>query len=128
MTRREHCIAYSRAWHLRRRAERPSEALFSATKLGAAKRNISFALTPQWFARKFAANKCELTGLEFDYGKRSLRLPSPDRIDSSKGYTEDNTRLICWGLNAMKMHHSEEDFIKFLKDAHSGLNEQARTH
>jgi hypothetical protein len=126
--RLQHYRAYHRDYKSRRRKSRPEKALFSETKHQASRRNLFFSLTPEWFSRRILANRCELTGLEFEYGRKSLRRPSPDRIDNSLGYTDDNTRLICWGLNALKSHHSEAEFIAFLQDVQAGLNEQARTN
>lgn len=38
-----------------------------------------------------------------------------DRIDSSKGYTPDNTVSCCWVCNAMKSNHSTEVWIAHMK-------------
>lgn len=40
---------------------------------------------------------------------------SIDRIDSSKGYTKENVRLVCLGINLLKMDATEEEFQNFLK-------------
>ena len=51
---------------------------------------------------------CSLSGLEMTWGARakvgkpSLTSISIDRIDSSKGYSKGNVRLICHGLNALR--------------------------
>jgi hypothetical protein len=101
LKRRDYYLEYNKQWNRRHRAERPEVILFKSTKERATKAKLPFTLTLEWFKNKTAFGKCELTGVVFDYGKRSLRRPSPDRIDNTLGYTEDNTRLICWGLNAM---------------------------
>jgi hypothetical protein len=61
-----------------------------------------FTLTNSWLQEKFSIGKCELTGLPFktSLGKVGPYSPTVDRIDSSKGYTEDNCRVILWALNA----------------------------
>lgn len=49
--------------------------------------------------------KCALTGLDFKfeqqtgYKKRRPFAPSIDRIDCTKGYTQDNVRLVCSVVN-----------------------------
>lgn len=35
--------------------------------------------------------------------------PSLDRFDTSKPYTEENTRLICWRCNNIKRNYSAAD-------------------
>lgn len=43
---------------------------------------------------------CAVTGIPFVYDVPGHPLmPSLDRIDSSKGYTADNVRLVCWAVN-----------------------------
>jgi len=114
---------YSRRW----RADNPARQLFHGTKHGASRRSIKFELPYEWFAEKIESGICELTGLAFQYDKLSLWRPSPDRIDSALWYSPDNTRMICWGLNAMKGPHDEATFMMFLKEAAHAINEQART-
>jgi hypothetical protein len=55
---------------------------------------------------RFAKMRCELTGLELAVGvgagspgKRYWNTPSLDRIDSTKGYTISNVRIVCWAMN-----------------------------
>lgn len=55
-------------------------------------------LTIEWIIGKLKAGKCEMTGLPFDLNGGPYG-PSIDRIDSKKGYTEDNCRVIVWWLN-----------------------------
>lgn len=60
--------------------------------------------------------KCYYSGVDFsnvDYMKTSkLNKPSLDRLDSSKGYTLDNTVICTWQCNVAKNDSSELDFIK----------------
>ncbi len=50
-----------------------------------------------------ARGKCELTGLPFSVaykvGRRKPYTPSIDRIDSTKGYTKENCRLVALSVN-----------------------------
>lgn len=41
---------------------------------------------------------CALTGIKFDPYERAF-TPSIDRIDSSRGYTQDNVRVVCLAIN-----------------------------
>lgn len=87
------------------------------TKRRASQRKVSFSLTHGWFKEKIEAGRCELSGHPFYIGphQRHLLQPSPDRIDSSRGYDPDNTRMILWMLNAAKGSSDEEMFIECLK-------------
>lgn len=80
--------------------------LKAQTKRRAKRRGIEYTLTDDdWntlIAR--ASNKCEVTGLDFSwerYAKHDIRpmAASLDRIDSSKGYTFDNSRLVIFAAN-----------------------------
>ena len=113
----------TREWRL----SNPAMALYQGARKRALDRTLTFDLTVDWFSQKLSAGVCEITGIPFDYGHMSLRRPSPDRIDSSLGYLQENTRMILWGLNAAKGHHSDEEFCKFLSDVSAAINEQTRT-
>lgn len=94
--------------------------LFTKTRANAQQRDIYFGLTETeftWLVRR-SRGRCELSGIHFDFGydlaamKGSRRpfAPSIDRIDSQRGYTVDNCRIICvianyalggWGLETL---------------------------
>jgi hypothetical protein len=84
----------------------PWRVLISNTKRRAKRRGITYELTEDDWARmrQRANNRCELTGIEFDwtrFSKKTIRpmAASCDRIDSSKGYTLDNCRLVIFAIN-----------------------------
>ena len=63
---------------------------------------------------------CELTGLPFDFkppkGKvRNPYAPSIDRINSDKGYTKDNIRVVLWAVNAALSECSDEEMLLILR-------------
>lgn len=49
-------------------------------------------------------------------GKHSHNSPSIDRIDSNKGYTKGNVRVISYKANAMKQDASKEELFRFFKN------------
>jgi len=79
----------------------PTSSLFYQAKHRAIKKNLSFDLTIEWLQERYTGY-CELTGIKFQQATKgkSPISPSIDRIDSSKGYTKDNIRIIIWALNA----------------------------
>jgi hypothetical protein len=111
---------------VRYRCADPARALFFDARTRARARGLAFDLTQEWFAEKLRSGTCELTGLPFDYGKHSLRRPSPDRCDNNVGYTQENCRIVLLGLNLLKKDHEELVFRKFLSDVADALNEQKR--
>ena len=68
------------------------------------RKHIEFSLDAGDVARiqsKIDAGFCELTGVEFNTrDRRKFNSPSIDRIDSSRGYTPDNIRIVCFAINA----------------------------
>lgn len=65
-------------------------------------------------------NKCALTHIEFDLNlyknkQENPFRPSMDRIDSSKGYTKDNIRLVCVAVNFALNEFGEETFKQICK-------------
>jgi hypothetical protein len=93
----------------RYKSKRRAGYLLSCARTRAKQRGMEFNLTEKWIEERLSQG-CELSGLSFDLGDRvtlegraralkKLRGPSIDRRDSSKGYTQDNCRLICVALN-----------------------------
>lgn len=85
----------------RKREEREVSALIGARNR-AKQKGLEFTLTKEWV--KSRGSNCELSGLPFrpEYDgvhDRNPFAPSVDRIDSSKGYTPENSRLIFSCLN-----------------------------
>jgi hypothetical protein len=69
-------------------------------------RGMEISITQQWVEERLEniSYKCEVTGLDFDlvmlsnsHGKPFA--PSIDRINSSQGYTQSNTRIVCVATN-----------------------------
>lgn len=65
---------------------------------------------------------CSKTWIPFEFSQSKYRkspfTPTPDRIDSSLGYTKENTQWVCYMYNAMKWEFSVDDVDRFI----SGIN------
>ena len=81
---------------------------------------MEFDLTREWAEEKIEAGVCEVTGLQFEYSKDGKDrfqpfIPSVDRIDSSKGYTQDNCRMVVWIYNMAKAEWSDDIVLRMAK-------------
>lgn len=80
-------------------------AIYRATRKNARRRNIPFDLSPDDFVALVlkTQGRCMLTGIVFNFskagGERRPWYPSIDRIDSRKGYTTTNCRIVCVAVN-----------------------------
>lgn len=65
---------------------------------------------------RLTRGRCELTGLRFSTDREDVTnrpfAHSIDRIDSGKGYTRGNIRIVCAGINVAMMHWGEALFAK----------------
>lgn len=61
--------------------------------------------------------KCALSGLDIviNYNQKEGHTASLDRIDSSKGYTEDNVQWVHKDINMMKRTYDQDYFIELCK-------------
>jgi hypothetical protein len=70
------------------------------------------SITRPWVEAGLVAG-CALTGLQFEFnGTKGSRSPSIDRIDNSKGYTPENSRLILNCLNMFKGTGTDADMLE----------------
>ena len=83
---------------------------------GARQRNIFFSLTVDWFEREFARGTCAATGLPFEFSLKGYRVnpfsPHVDRIDPQRGYTEDNSQVVCAIYNMAKLDWPEHVVLR----------------
>jgi hypothetical protein len=68
---------------------------------------------------------CAVTGMPMEYvsgveSKNSFAV-SVDRIDSNKGYTKDNVRLVCARVNLIKMEMEDEQMKYWCEAITKGL-------
>ena len=84
-------------------------------------KGLAFDLTPEWYVEKLNKGVCEVTGLEFYHGTYNYRkgihpfIPSVDRTDSNKGYTQDNCKLVIMAYNQAKADFSEDVLKEWAK-------------
>ena len=103
-----------------READNPLVAkLYHAAKRRAKINGVEFTLTKKDadYLFKRAGKRCELTKIPFDFSKNTRYtkrpfVPSIDRIDSRKGYTMNNCRVICLMANIAVNEWGEELFSK----------------
>lgn len=104
-------------------------ALFHQCKKHAKEKGYEFSITKQSIKELILnKNNCEVTKISFDYkfyGKFSSNpfRPSIDRIDSKKGYIENNIRLVCVSVNFAINEFGEE----VLKEICSAYLSKTRT-
>lgn len=62
--------------------------------------------------------RCAATGLAFDLKAHKTKgaggshfAPSPDRIDPTKGYVQENVRWVLWAVNRAKGEMSNDAFV-----------------
>jgi hypothetical protein len=96
-------------------------------------KNIEIDLPVEWLEEKLINNECEITKLPFDLSKpdkhtRRYNAPSLDRIDKTKGYTPDNTRLVLWLVNCALSEYGSDTVLPVLKKMITGIeNAQENT-
>jgi hypothetical protein len=81
----------------------------------AKEKNMEYNLTPDFIYNLYLKQnkKCALTNKQLTFINKKGRIPtnlSIDRIDSSKGYTEDNVQLVCSVVNLMKLDLEINEF------------------
>jgi hypothetical protein len=86
--------------------------------LGAEQRRLSFNVDLEflWDLYECQKRKCAITGAPIlfssDLGKTTASL---DRVDSKKGYEQDNVKWVHKNINRMKMGFDEKYFIEMCK-------------
>lgn len=108
---------YSKIYKAKLLSSRPWTYLLRSAQARAKENGWQFELTDTWAKARWTGH-CEITGLTFQTsGKRGPHpfSPSVDRKDSSKVYTEDNSRFILWGCNAIKGVGDDIDMLTIAK-------------
>lgn len=98
--------------------------LFWAAKDRAAKKNLPFEISMDWLVELYESQngKCALTGISFDLGRNKSGengfrpfSPSLDQKIPGRGYTNENTRLICTSMNLALNRFGEDVFYRILR-------------
>ena len=129
--RREYNKQYSKQYRL------TAAGLFNKYKRNAKQRGINFTLALEWFDEQITKpefNFCAISGIQFVDSNGNSAEPfsrSLDRISSTKGYTPDNVRWVCFKYNSWKSDLTLEDMARIFKytaqshnlDPHEILNQ-----
>ena len=85
----------------------------SLIKTAKARKNIECFISVEhlYIAWQRQEGLCAYTKLPLTREAHQLNTVSLDRVDSSKGYTEDNIQLVCVPINRMKLDYPEDQFI-----------------
>lgn len=118
---------YMKQWSLKQYGTPKARAmiLFRSAKKAAKNKNLEFDLTHQWIWDKIERGVCERSGLSFvlssmntgKYGAGSQHPfgPSLDKSDRTKGYTQDNVKVVVWLYNIAKHTNSHDDLMKLAR-------------
>lgn len=99
-------------------------SIFGAARDRARKADMECSITLDWVVDRYQeiGGICEVTGIELTLdrnppGERFQQPfnPSLDRIDSSKGYTPDNVRLVCVMVNLALNRFGDAAFDKMCR-------------
>lgn len=88
---------------------------FAIKQRSAADRGLEWDIDIEWLWDLYLAqNKlCSLSGVEIGWAKKGFKATaSIDRIDSTKGYTKDNSQLVHKDVNFMKQSFVQGYFVE----------------
>ena len=93
-----------------------SVRLVRDAKKRAMKDGLPFDLTVEWIEERIL-DGCPLSGMQFDLSPGMVNpfSPSVDRVKNHLGYTQDNCRVIIYGLNALKGTGTDADLLNISK-------------
>lgn len=105
--------------------------LHGNARLRSRKRNVEVFITADWIEDHLKRGTCELTGLPFSFEPppegltRRPDAPSVDRIDKTKPYTPENTRVILWAVNCALAEYGTETMLPILERMVNAIKEQS---
>lgn len=122
-------------WAKRTDPQWRGQQLLEQARRRAKQKRLDFSLTWDWLRPKLEAGCCEVTGVPFEYfliglsrGKPHAFAPSIDRIDSRKGYTTGNCRLVVWIVNQMRGAFDDELVLYVAQQWIARLPTEGMTH
>lgn len=113
----EHEPIYASKYRSKLLSKKPWHYLLLSARSRAKEKGFEYDLTDEWASTRWN-HHCEITGIKFrQNGKKGPHpfSPSIDRKDPTKGYTQDNTRFILWGCNAIKGVGTDADMFEIAK-------------
>lgn len=119
--RRKQTEARRKHWRDVHHGRDPFRVLRDSASVRAKKADVPFTITIEDLFQMWedCAGHCPVSGqkmtLEVADGQknRSPYKASLDRIVPDEGYTLENSRLVCWQVNAMKHTRSDEDLLRW---------------
>jgi hypothetical protein len=106
-----------------------SGTYYSKLKIEARLRGIEFDVSIEYLWELFVKQKgkCSLSGIEITLEKSvtsarkncDLQTASLDRIDSGRGYFENNVQWVHKRINCMKNSDSDSEFIEWIEIVHN---------
>jgi hypothetical protein len=108
-----------------------SQALYGL-KTRSKKKGLEVGVTQEFLLSTLQKSNyiCAVTGLKMNLEIHPRKNANPfkaslDRIDSNKGYTEDNVQWVCWAVNQMKSDRTAEEFEFWIKALYKAISSQA---
>lgn len=105
--------------------------LYQGAKTRSNKNNLPIDITANWIEKKLDLGVCELTGLPFDFSppkktQYNPYSPSVDRINSNRGYTKRNTRIVLTAVNVALNQYGEKIMLPILEALVKGIKKNAK--
>lgn len=119
----ERAQEFAKDWTTRDRAkpERFFYYLLVAAKSRAKRDKRDFDLTEE-FLKNIASPYCPVMEVEIGYEVNHPNVATLDRIDNTKGYTQDNVWFICWKANELKKNGTLDDFERLVNALRIRMN------
>lgn len=104
-----------------------SGTVYNFIRISARRRKIVFNINKKFLWKLFLKQnkKCALTGMDLTFETRSGKCDgtaSLDRIDSTKGYVNENVQWTHKDINMMKQSHDSTYFIKLCQQVVNHTN------
>lgn len=92
------------------------------TRKRARNKGLKYGLSAGWILKRLEriGYCCELSGIAFSARRpreshKRPWMPSLDRIDCTKGYTQDNVRIVCVAVNTLLQDWGDSVFHDLMK-------------
>jgi hypothetical protein len=118
---------YKRDWYARKAVRNyrstvkgRATVLHGSAKQRARKRGLEFTITLDWVVSRLSPLVCEVTGIKIDLSKCTKSrfgpwAPTLDRKNPKKGYTKQNTQLVCNMHNMAKGQWGRADLLRYAR-------------